>query len=50
MISLNTQVFLSLNRSDRQDCEAQISTIDFTTHPQWNHQMGWKNVLYQVAS
>ena len=45
MISLNTQVFLSLNTSDSQYCEAKISTIDFTSHPQWNHQIGWKNVL-----
>lgn len=48
MISLNTQVFLSLNISDSQNCEAQISTIDFTTHPQWNHQTGWKNVLNNI--
>jgi hypothetical protein len=34
MISLNTQVFLSLNTSDSHNCEAQISTIVFTTHPQ----------------
>ena len=45
MISLNTQVFLSLNTSDSQDFEAETSTIDFFTHPQWNHQIGWKNVL-----
>ena len=48
MISLNTQVFLSLNISDSHNCEAQISTIDFTTHPQWNHQTGWKNVLNNI--
>ena len=48
MISLNTQIFLSLNTSDSQDCEAQISTIDFTTHPQWNHHTGWKNVLNNI--
>ena len=33
MISLNTQVFLSLNTSDSQDFETETSTIDFTTHP-----------------
>ena len=35
MISLNTQVFLSLNTSDSQDCEAQILTIDFTALHSW---------------
>ena len=48
MISLNTQVFLSLNTSDSPDCEAKISTIDWTSHPQWNHQPGWKNVLNNI--
>ena len=45
MISLNTQVFLSLNTSDLANSQTEISTIDFSTHPQWNHQTGWKNVL-----
>lgn len=45
MISLNTQVFQSLNTSNSCDREAQISNIDLTAHPQWNHQTGWKNVL-----
>lgn len=48
MISLNTQVFLSLNKSDNQDCEAQISATNLTSHPQWNHQKGWKNVLNNI--
>ncbi len=33
MISLNPQVFLSLNTSDSQDFESETSTIDFSTHP-----------------
>ncbi len=45
MISLNTQVFLSLNTFDSQDFERTTSTIDFATHPPWNHQTGWLNVL-----
>ena len=45
MISLNTQSFLSLSTSDIADSEAETSIIDFSTHPQWNHQTGWKNVL-----
>ena len=45
MISLNTQVFLSLNTSDSQDSQSATSTIDFSVHPQWNHQTAWKNVL-----
>jgi hypothetical protein len=48
MISLNTQIFLSLNTFNSQNCERQISTIDFTNHPQWNHQTGWKNVLNNI--
>ena len=45
MITLNTQVFLSLNISDSQDSQSATSTIDFSVHPQWNHQTAWKNVL-----
>ena len=45
MISLNTQVFLSLDTSDSQNHETETSAIDFTAHSQWNHQIGWKNVL-----
>jgi SRSO17 transposase len=48
MISLNTQVFLSLNTSDSENCEVKISTIDLTTHPQWNDRTGWKNVLNNI--
>jgi SRSO17 transposase len=44
MISLNTQIFLSLNTSDSQHHEIETSA-NFTTHPQWNYQIGWKNVL-----
>lgn len=39
MISLNTQSFLSLSRSDIADSEEEISITDFSTHPQWNHQV-----------
>ena len=45
MISLNTQIFLSLNRTNIPDSDASEITIDFSNHPQWNHQTGWKNVL-----
>ena len=45
MISLNTQTFLSLEASNNQDYEPEVPTIDFTLHPQWNHSIGWKNVL-----
>jgi hypothetical protein len=44
MISLNTQSFLSLNSSEITDESTQIN-INFASHPQWNHQSGWKNVL-----
>ena len=45
MISLNTQVFLSLNLSDRSNSQISARGDDFSSHPQWNHQTGWKNVL-----
>jgi SRSO17 transposase len=44
MISLNTQSFLSLNSSEVTDKSTQIN-INFASHPQWNHQSGWKNIL-----
>lgn len=48
MISLNTQVFLSLNSSSITDSEAYQPNINWTSHPQWNHQIGWKHVLNNV--
>lgn len=45
MISLNTPAFLSLNTSNITNSEASQNKIDFSSHPQWNHQSGWKNVL-----
>jgi SRSO17 transposase len=45
MVSLSTQSFLSLGISDTVDSIDEISIIDFSAHPQWNHQIGWKNVL-----
>jgi SRSO17 transposase len=45
MVSLSTQSFLSLGTSDTVDSIDEISIIDFSAHPQWNHQTGWKNVL-----
>jgi hypothetical protein len=45
MISLNTQTFLSLNSPTLAPGQSSKTTIDLTTHPQWNHQTGWKNVL-----
>jgi hypothetical protein len=44
MISLNTESFLALNLSELADKNFK-TTINFTNHPQWNHQIGWKNVL-----
>jgi hypothetical protein len=44
MISLNSQSFLALNSAELAD-EKPKTTLNFTSHPQWNHQIGWKNVL-----
>ena len=48
MISLNTQVFWSLNSSNYAEKQAYQPSTDWTSHPQWNHQTGWKNVLNNV--
>ncbi len=48
MISLNTQTFLSLNSSNSPDSQLSKKNIDWASHPQWNHQTGWKNVLNNV--
>ncbi len=48
MISLNTQVFLSLNPSKLDNSKASNTNLDLASHPQWNHQTGWKNVLNNV--
>jgi hypothetical protein len=45
MISLNTPAFLALNSPVLDNSDATQTSIDFSAHPQWNHQTGWKNVL-----
>jgi hypothetical protein len=44
MISFNTQVFLSLNSSELANKGSQM-TANLDSHPEWNHQTGWKNIL-----
>ena len=48
MISLNTEVFLSLNSSSLTNSRASKTDLDLASHPEWNHQTGWKNVLNNV--
>jgi SRSO17 transposase len=45
MISLNSQAFGLLNQAHPTDSEIQNPTADFSVHQQWNHKVGWKNVL-----
>ena len=45
MISLNSEVFQSLSQCSQRDSESQKNTTNFSTHQQWNHKDGWKNVL-----
>ena len=46
MISLNSPVFLGLNQSRQIELKAhENSDINFSNHPQWNHEYGWKNTL-----
>ena len=45
MISLSSEVFRSLNQCSQRDTESQKAATDCSTHQQWNHKGGWKNVL-----
>ena len=45
MISLNSPAFGLLNQSHPTGSEIQNATADLSIHQQWNHEMGWKNVL-----
>jgi hypothetical protein len=46
MISVNSPVLLGLNQSHQILLDRpENSSVDFTVHPQWNHQTGWKNTL-----
>jgi SRSO17 transposase len=46
MISLNSPAFLGFNQSHQLETEAQEnSNVDFSHHPQWNYESGWKNTL-----
>ena len=48
MISLNTEVFLYLNSSSLANSDASTTNLVLASHPEWNHQIGWKNVLNNV--
>ncbi len=46
MISLNSPVFLGFNQSHQLETDAQENNhVDFSNHPRWNHESGWKNTL-----
>lgn len=46
MISLNSSAFLELNKSRQMGTEIQQNTsVDFSNHKLWNHEVGWKNTL-----
>ena len=48
MISLNSEVFESLNYCDTPKSEVSKTKIECAAHPEWNYQIGWKNVLNNV--
>ena len=48
MISLNTHTFLTSNSPVLDNSEVTQRSIDFSSHPQWNHQTGWKNSLNNI--
>jgi len=45
IISLNTQVFMSLNSLPITNFEQDNTDVDWSSHPQWDEGIGWKNVL-----
>ena len=45
MISFNSPYFGLLNQDNPTNSEMQKTTIDLSTHQQWNRGWGWKNVL-----
>jgi len=46
MISLNSPAFLSLNQSSQILPEVkEDNSVNFSSHQQWNHENGWKNIL-----
>ena len=46
MISLNSPAFLALERSNQIKPNVQKSkSVNFSSHQQWNHEGGWKNIL-----
>jgi hypothetical protein len=45
MISLNSPALRLLNQSHPTNSEIQKTTFDFSIHQQWNHGVGWKNIL-----
>lgn len=45
MISLNSPAFLGLNINQIEPDSQENSDVDFSNHPQWNHECGWKNTL-----
>ena len=47
MINLNSPALLALNESCQVKTDLRLinSHIYFSSHQQWNHECGWKNVL-----
>jgi hypothetical protein len=45
MISLSSETWLALNSSQLKKISSNRAKVDWTSHPQWNHQTGWKNIL-----
>ena len=44
--SLNSLAFLALHQSHQLESEElKSNSIEFSTHQQWNHESGWKNLL-----
>jgi len=45
MISLNSEPFLLLNRSESQTSKSSKAQADCSLHSQWDRSGGWKSVL-----
>jgi len=45
MISLNSKLFLSLNRSESENTKSYKAQVNCSVHSQWDRSGSWKSVL-----
>ena len=50
MISLNSQAFLSLNQFHPTEADSYSTSVDFSTHQQWDHESARQNLRRRESS